>query len=102
MRNYFKTRRLILRQTNIRTIQVINNSTYGVFNQNENRKKTEKNAIKLVLVMCLVSLVTRCASVACDVYYLYYTDYIATLLGRYFRLGFSFGTDLFIFCLLLF
>ena len=78
MRRYFKATRFLT----IQTIQTVNSSSYAVATgQNENRKKTEKNAIKLVLVMCLISVVTRCVSIACDVYYLFSSNYIVTLLG---------------------
>ena len=50
-------------------------------NQSQKQKKSEKNYIKLGVTMCLISTIMRSALIACDVYYLFSTDYIATLLG---------------------
>ena len=50
-------------------------------NKNERRKKSQKNAIKLVVTRCVISILVRGCVAACDFYYLFSPDYIATILG---------------------
>jgi hypothetical protein len=79
MRNFFRDRNRILQ--NSITIQVANNLTYTAAGQNDSRKKSEKNAIKLVLTKCLISTITKAVVLLSDIYYLFSSDYIATLIG---------------------
>ena len=84
MKDYFKARSSIFKNSldvQSMTIQVANNATYTVVSQRQRQKVAEKNHIKLVLSMCFVSIITRSTSIACDLYYLFSSDYIATLLG---------------------
>ena len=84
MREYFKVRSVKFGlASNIQsvTIQTVNNTSLNVVSQSRKQKKSEKNYIKLGVTMCLISTIMRSALIACDVYYLFSTDYIATLLG---------------------
>jgi hypothetical protein len=84
MSHYFKTRSIKFRHTlEVHSISrhTVNNSTYTATIQNKTQASTEKNHIKLVLTMCLISILTRSVMIVCDVYYLFSLDYIATLLG---------------------
>ena len=85
MSHYFKIRSIKFGQSleiipSI-TIHTINNSTYTTAIQNKKQISTEKDHIKLVLIMCLISILSRSVMMTCDVYYLFSADYIATLLG---------------------
>jgi hypothetical protein len=84
MSQYFKNRSIKFRnplELQSVSCQTANNSTYTATIQNRTQISTEKNHIKLVLTMCLISILTRSVMIACDVYYLFSLDYIATLLG---------------------
>jgi hypothetical protein len=85
MKEYFKTRRVKFKlslEIQSITIQKTNNSSNGVvITQNRRQNFAEKNHLKLVLSMCFISIIMRFTSIACDVYYLFSSDYIATLLG---------------------
>jgi hypothetical protein len=51
--------------------------------QNEIQNSKKKNHIKLILIMCTMSIVERTAFVTASVYFLFSTDYIAYLLGTF-------------------
>ncbi len=59
--------------------------------QNEARNSTKKNHIKLILIMCSISIVERTAFVTANVYFLFSTDYVAYLLGAISDLAFVVG-----------
>jgi len=94
MKEYFKTRRAKFKlslEIQSTTIQKTNNSTSNVTTQNQRQNNAEKNHIKLVLSMCLISIIMRFTSIACDTYYLFSTDFIATLLGAILDLALVIG-----------
>jgi hypothetical protein len=80
MKKYLKIQSSILNQSlPALSLPKASNLTFNVISQT--RRKSEKNAIKLILTRCFISTITRCVIVLCDVYYLFSTDYIATLIG---------------------
>jgi len=62
--------------------------------QNENKNSVKKNHIKLMLFMCLISIVERNIVVLSTVYYLFSTDYIAVILGSFLDLVFVVGPSI--------
>jgi hypothetical protein len=62
--------------------------------QNEIQNSKKKNHIKLILIMCFISIVERTAFVAANVYFLFSTDYIAILLGAFSDLAFVVGPSI--------
>jgi hypothetical protein len=97
LNNYFKKRNAIFRRSNLvnalSTHSPIDSSTptTGALNHNAREKAMAKSQIKLVLIMCLISVVTRVISVLSSIYYLFSTDYIAVLLSAISDLVFVVG-----------
>ena len=56
--------------------------------QNENKNPVKKNHIKLMLIMCFISIVEMIIVVLSNVYFLFSTDYIAVILGPFLDLVF--------------
>jgi len=86
MSKYFKKRNAIFRRRNLinalSTHAPIDSTTpTGALNHNVREKAMAKSQIKLVLIMCSISIVTRIISIISSTYYLFTIDYVATLLG---------------------
>jgi hypothetical protein len=99
MSKYFKNRNAIFRRHNlihaISTHSPIDSTSNTVtLNHNLREKAIAKSQIKLVLIMCLISVVTRVISVLTSIYYLFSIDYIAVLLGALSDLVFVVGPSI--------
>jgi hypothetical protein len=98
LNKYFKKRNAIFRRSNlvntISTHSPIDSTTNVALNHNAREKAMAKSQIKLVLIMCLISVVTRVISVLSSIYYLFSTDYIAVLLSAITDLVFVVGPSI--------
>jgi hypothetical protein len=82
MNKYFNNRSLLLGRRNaIAPIQVEPTRITNAPNEAQNSKK--RNHIKLMLIMCSISIVERISIVLVNVYCLFSVDYIALLLGTF-------------------
>jgi hypothetical protein len=77
---------------NIVSLIELKNYIKNVQNEIQNLKK--KNHIKLILIMCSISIVERIAFVIANVYFLFSTDYVAYLLGAISDLAFVVGASI--------
>ncbi len=94
MNKYFKIRSLLIGRRNaIGPIpnESTNDSTRITNAQNEAQNAKKRNHIKLMLIMCSISIVERISIVLVNVYCLFSVDYIAFLLGTFQDLIFVLG-----------
>ena len=81
MKSYFKNSNILHNPTIAIQIVSSDQPINAVANQNEKRKQSEKNAIKLVLTKCAISTIMRSVMLVGDIYYLFSSNYSAILLG---------------------
>jgi hypothetical protein len=84
MKKYFKTRSLLIGRRNaIGPNESTNDSTRITNAPNEAQNSKKRNQIKLMLIMCSISIVERISIVLVNVYCIFSVDYVALLLGTF-------------------
>jgi len=91
---YFKNRSLLIGRHNVVgpiPVESTNNSTRISEALNETQNSKKKNHIKLMLIMCSMSMAERISSVLINVYSLFSIDYITFLLATFQDMVFVLG-----------
>ncbi len=57
------------------------NKNLNISDQNEKTRISERNHLKMVIILCLISIIVRSVSITCEILYLYYPNYIAIIFG---------------------
>ena len=84
MRTYFKNKaiQLQLKRSELNTKEA---------KKEQKSRQTEKNHLLMVITLCCIAIVSRAVLIMNSVYYLFSTDYIATLSGALVDLAIAFG-----------
>jgi len=107
LKNYLKIRSLLIGRQNAIgpspfEVTTNSNSTRISNAQNQAQKSKMKNNIKLIVIMCLISIVERLTIVTDSVYFLFYFDYTSVLLATLVDLVFVVGPTISFFIFLYF
>jgi len=97
LKNYIKKRSLLIRRRNAIgpiPFESVNDSTRISDAQSETQYSKKKKNLKLILIMCLISIVERITIVTASVYFLFFTDYISILLYAFADLVYVVGPSI--------